>query len=265
MEHRKLSDSKRGQGVVFETHGYTRLATTSVGGAANLHYARETGMVLSQLAVRLEGGSAYLQTGALQYMRGQVQMKTVGGGGGVGGLLARAITAAGTGESAYKNEFSGHGVVWTEPTFKHLILASLDDPNDTLIIDDGAFYACETSLRVGRHVHSNLGAGLLGGEGLMQSKLSGAGVFVLESPVPLEEIDFIELNNDTLVVDGDLVLAYSATLDFRIEKAQKGLLNSYRSGEGLVHVFRGSGQVWVTPTLGLGKLFDPTPTLPGKH
>jgi uncharacterized protein (AIM24 family) len=73
----------------------------------------------------------------------------------------------------------------------------------------------------------------------------------------MSEIEILDLQNDTLTVDGDLVMAYSPTLEFRIEKSQKGLLNSMRGGEGLVHVFRGSGQVWVTPTVGLYRSFEP--------
>lgn len=258
MEQRKLIDSKRGQGLSFEVHEYQALTGSSILGAESLYYARQAGVTLKQLAIRLEGGKALLQPGALQYMHGGVEMKVTGGGGGVGGFLSRAITSAATGESGYKPEYAGRGVVWCEPTFKHLLIAEL--PGEDLLIDDGVFAACESTIKVGRHVNKNVGAAVLGGEGLIQSKLSGSGLFVLESPVPMSEVDVLRLSNDTLTVDGDLVMAYSASLDFRIEKSTKGLLSSARSGEGLVHVFRGSGQVWVTPTLGLHRRFEPVIT-----
>jgi len=255
MDNRVLSSRHEGQGLTFEVHEYSTLAGGSVGGAERMYYAHQQGVILKQLAVRLDGGRALLQPGALQYMQGTVEMKVTGGGGGVGGFLSRAITSAATGESGYKPEYAGRGVVWCEPTFKHLLVGRLD--GDEMLLDDGVFCACEGGIKVGRHVNRNVGAAALGGEGLIQAKLSGTGNFVLESPVPMSEIEILDLQNDTLTVDGDLVMAYSPTLEFRIEKSQKGLLNSMRGGEGLVHVFRGSGQVWVTPTVGLYRSFEP--------
>lgn len=259
MEHRVLSSRHDGQGLAFEVHEYPRLAGGSVSGAPALHYAQQQGVTLKQLCVRLEGGRALLQPGALQYMHGQVEMKVTGGGGGVGGFLSRAVTAAATGESGYKPEYAGSGTVWCEPTFRHLLVGRLD--GDEMLLDDGVFCACEGGIKVGRHVNRNVGAAALGGEGLVQAKLSGTGYFVLESPVPMSEVEVLDLTNDTLTVDGDLVMAYSPTLEFRIEKSQKGILNSMRGGEGLVHVFRGTGQVWVTPTLGLYRAFEPSPVV----
>ena len=37
-------------------------------------------------------------------------------------------------------------VVVTEVTTKHFILASMDGPQDSLILDDGAFYACDARI-----------------------------------------------------------------------------------------------------------------------
>lgn len=240
----------------FDVYAYERIAANTLGGAKNVHYARETGMVLYQLAIELSGGAVQLQPGAMQYVRGAVQMETVGGGGGVGGFLRRAVTSAGTGESSFRNRFSGHGTIWTEPTFQHLVVATLDSPADALLLDDRAFYAAEDSIKVEAHVNRNIAQGMLGGEGLIQPKISGQGAFVLESPVPASELDIIDLHNDQLILDGDLALAFSASLEFRIEKSQRGVLNTHRSGEGLVHVFRGTGQVWVMPTMGLAQRFE---------
>lgn len=262
MEHRKITSKEQGRGVTFEIHEYEKIDTSAISAAPNLYYARQTGMTLKQLCIRLEGGGATLQAGALQYYHGNVTMQTRAHapGGGVGGFLNRAMQSRGTGESKYINEFTGTGEVWTEPSFKHLLVGRIDDPRDSWLVDDGMFYAAESGITVAMHVHTNVGVALLGGNGLAQPKLTGVGAFVLESPVPPEEIHIVDLQGGELKVDGDLVVMYQSTLTYTVEKSQRGLLATAKSGEGLLHVYRGTGQVWVAPTLGLAGTFGARPT-----
>lgn len=51
--------------------------------------------------------------------------------------------------------------------------------------------------------------------------LQGTGVAALESNVPMEELIEIELDNDTLKVDGNLVVCWSSNLDFTVERTTK--------------------------------------------
>ena len=77
-------------------------------------------------------------------------------------------------------------------------------------------------------------------------------MFVVESPVPVDEIETIELDGSgELIVDGDLMMMYSATLQVELRPLVRGLRNALRSGEGLVFVLRGKGTVWLTPTMRL--------------
>ena len=102
-----------------------------------------------QLAVHVAGdgsaGNAVLETGALQYLRGTLEMQAVNaaGGSGLGGFLRGAVTAAASGEGLYKTAFRGSGTLYTEPTRLHLLLGELR--GESLIVDDGAFVAwrCE--------------------------------------------------------------------------------------------------------------------------
>ena len=96
---------------------------------------------------------------------------------------------------------------------------------------------------------SNISSALAGGEGLFKISLSGSGLVVLECPVPSCEIDTIELNNDVLRVDGNFAVLRSASLQFTVERSAKSLLGSAVSGEGLVNVYRGTGSVWLAPTI----------------
>lgn len=205
-----------------------------------------------QLAVYLKDGSAsaVLEPGALQYLRGEIELQAaVSGGGGLGGLIRGAVTAAATGEGLFKTAYRGTGMIRTEPTRLHLLSGELR--GEDLIVDDGAFVACAGAITVGRHVNRGLTAMLGSGEGRVQPKLSGSGVFALQSPVHPDEFEVLELRGETLKVDGNLVLAYTGGLAFSVEKSARGLIGSARTGEGYVQVYRGTGRVWLAPTLPL--------------
>ena len=200
-----------------------------------------------QLKITLTGGSAALEPGAFQYSAGQIQAEVQKNDKNAG-FFSRQIAQAGTGESAYSTIFRGTGEVWTELTNKHFIIAEMDGPGDSLLLDDKAFYACEGTISLKAHRHNSF-SGILSGNGFMQPKLEGAGVFVVESPVPVDEIVAVELDGSgELVVDGDLMLMYSATLTVELRPLVSGIRNAMRSGEGMVFVLRGRGTCWLMPT-----------------
>lgn len=260
--YRHKIDEQGGGGVLFELYQFDRKAhaaasplqvpnATSGGTAATIHLHPPHPQTARQLRIVLGGGAALLEPGALQYALGKLEID-VQKNANAGGFFARAITSAGTGESAFATKFAGHGEVWTEVTTKHFILASMDGPQDSLILDDGAFYACDARIAVSTHVHRSV-QGLFSGNGLMQPKLTGNGAFVVEAPVPVDEIEVVELDgSDELIVDGDIMLMYSAGLQVELRPLVRGLRNAMRTGEGLVFVFRGRGTVWLTPTMRLG-------------
>jgi uncharacterized protein (AIM24 family) len=65
----------------------------------------------------------------------------------------------------------------------------------------------------------------------------------------VDEIEAVELDgSNELVVDGDLMLMYSASLQVQLRPLVSGLRNAMRSGEGMVFVIRGQGTVWLLPT-----------------
>lgn len=260
-EFRSLVEDQRGRGMRFELYQFMRKSyalgpvdpapsmtagTAAAAAGPVIRVQTPTAHTVRQLRIVLEGGSALLEPGALQYAHGNLNVEIQKND--HGGFFARAIRSAGTGESAYATKYTGQGEVWTEPTSRHFILAAMDGPTDALILDDKAFYACEGTVAVTTHTHRSV-AGIMSGNGFMQPKLEGQGTFVVESPVPVDEIEVIELDGQKqLVVDGDLVLMYSATLTVELRPLVRGLRNAMRSGEGLVFVFSGRGTAWLTPT-----------------
>ena len=86
--------------------------------------------------------------------------------------------------------------------------------------------------------------GLFGGEGFFQTRVRGNGKVMIMAPGPLERL---ELQNETLVVDGSFAVARTPELQYSVEKATKGLFASWISGEGIVNTFRGTGTVLIAP------------------
>lgn len=237
------------EGVTMRIHRFVEkrpvLRALPTQDPAVLHYTTET-TDIHQLEIELQNGSALVEPGALQYMYGQLQAEVIRHEN--KGFLARAVSSAGTGESAYATKYTGGGKIWCEPSRKHFILATMDADVDALLLDDKAFYACSAGINLTTHRHSSV-AGVLSGSGLVQPKLAGRGVFAVESPVPVEEVQTVELSRgQELVVDGDIMLMYSAALMVEIGPLVRGIRNAMRSGEGLVYRFRGEGTVWLTPT-----------------
>jgi uncharacterized protein (AIM24 family) len=245
---RKLEESAEADGVKIDKYRFVekRLITRGIPTAeGGFHYVAEATDIF-QLCITLTGGSILLEPGALQYMHGNIETTVQKHED--KGFFGRALASAGTGESAFATKFSGHGTIWTEPGRRNFILASMEGQNDALLLDDRAFYACSGGIALTTHRHQSV-VGVLSGNGLMQPKLSGKGVFAVEAPVPVEEIDHIDLDGTKeLVVDGDFMLMYSANLTVSIGPLVKGLRNALRSGEGFVYKLTGKGEVYVMPT-----------------
>lgn len=224
---------------------YQRDMSVDMSTAQAEYYATRMGVRKKQLICNLATSGVTLQAGAMQWMVGNCQVKT--GIKSAGDLIGKAFAGRATGESAVKPEYTGTGMVVCEPTYKHLILTNLANWNGGLVVDDGMFFACESSIKQSIQARSNLSSAVAGGKGLFNLKLVGNGVVCLESPYPQRELVQISLDNDELKVDGSFVVAWAGSLDFTVERSTKSLIGSAASGEGLVNVYRGTGRLWMMP------------------
>lgn len=213
--------------------------------AVTAYYASEMNVRKRQLICDVSKSSVTIQAGAMQWMVGDVKATT--GLKGVGDFFGKALRGSVTGESAIKPEYTGSGTLVLEPTYKHLILLNVADWNGSIVLDDGLFLACESTLKHKTVARSNISSAVAGGEGLFNLGLQGQGVLCVESLCPKEELIEITLQNDELKVDGNMAIAWSGSLDFTVERSGKTLLGSAASGEGLVNVFRGTGKVLLAP------------------
>ena len=209
-------------------------------------FAAKMNVKKRQVLIQLQDDSYTIQSGAMQWMSGNVSMTS--GVKGVGNFLGKMVSSAVTGESAVKPEYKGSGSLMLEPTYRHILLLDVAQWG-SLVLDDGLFLACQSSLNQKVVARSNVSSAVLGGEGLFNLSLNGKGIVALESPVPMDELITVSLQDDCLKVDGNMAIAWSGSLNFTVEKSTKSLLGSAVSGEGFVNVFRGTGTVLMAPTI----------------
>ncbi len=229
----------------FTVIEYQRDLSVTPGNAQMAYFSSVMNVRKRQVICDLSKAQITLQAGAMQWTVGNVNATT--GIKGVGDLFGKAVRGKVTGESAIKPEYTGDGTLVLEPTYRHIILVDLADWNNSIVLDDGLFLACDSNLKHKTVMRSNLSSAVAGGEGLFNLGISGNGVLCLESYCPKEELIEITLQDDVLKVDGNFAIAWSSTLNFTVERSGKSLIGSAASGEGLVNVYRGTGKVLLAP------------------
>lgn len=217
----------------------------SAGSAVNHYFASKMNVRKRQLLLDFQNSSYIVQAGAMQWTSGDINASSNVKG--VGDFLGKMVSSAVTSESAVKPLYQGNGCMMLEPTYRYIILLDVSEWG-SIVLDDGLFLACESTLTHKTVARSNLSSAVLGGEGLFNLSLTGNGIAALECHVPYEELIEVVLDNDVMKIDGNMAVAWSGSLNFTVEKSGKSLLGSAVSGEGLVNVYRGSGKILLAPT-----------------
>ena len=233
------------EGGVFSIYEHQHDLSVDSNTAMNSYFMEQMNVKKRQVLCKLDNSTVKLQAGAMQWMVGDVHATT--GIKGVGDFFGKAVRGKVTGESAIKPEYTGQGLLVLEPTYKHLLLIDLDEWNNSIVLDDGLFLACDASLKHKAVMRSNFSSTVAGNEGLFNLGIQGSGVVCLESMVPKEELIEITLKDDVLKIDGNMAIAWSGSLEFTVERSGKSLIGSAASGEGLVNVYRGTGKVLMAP------------------
>lgn len=190
--------------------------------------------------ITLRNSAVTLEAGQLRYMLGQIQMTAESPS--LGGLAKSFLTK----EKAVRPVYSGTGEIFLEPTFGELNIMELR-PGEAWVLDKGAYVASDQGIAIDMQTNPAF-RGMFGGEGWFQTQVSGQGKVIYWSPGPVERID---IQGQTLTVDGSFAVARTASLEYRVEKAASGLFKSWMSGEGLVSTFRGHGTVMLAPVSNL--------------
>jgi uncharacterized protein (TIGR00266 family) len=215
------------------------------------------GTTLQAVILELDPGeTVYSESGGMAWMTGNIAMKTSGRGGGIGGILKRAVS----GESLFLVEFTsenGKGQVAFASDFPGKIVPISLTQGQTLIAQKSAFLCAEKTVGLDIHFRKRLGAGLFGGEGFIMQKLTGPGVaFVC---LDGEIVEYTLEPNQVLKADTGHVAMYEPTVTFDVEMV-KGFSNILFGGEGLfLATLRGPGRVWLQtmPTMNLAEAIAP--------
>lgn len=235
-------------GTIFEICELKELeGANSPDMAMSLYFAKQQGLKVRFVRIRLNNTGIKTEAGALYYYYGNIQCQTQIGG--VGGFLKKTIAGSLTGESSMKPSYFGNGIIYLEPSFKHYLSVTLE--NNSVVVDKSMFYCCSDSVDVRPVMQKNVSSAALGNEGLFQIELSGTGIVILESPVPASEIEQFNLEpGQELKVDGNFAILRSSNIQFSVTTSEKSLFGTALNGEGFLNTFRTQtpGFVWIAPT-----------------
>ena len=215
------------------------------------------GTTMQAVVLELDPGeTVYSESGGMAWMTNNITMNTSGRGGGLGGVLKRAVS----GESLFLVEYTsqgGKGTVAFASDFPGKIVALNLGQGQQMIAQKQAFLVAEKTCNLDIHFRRRLGAGLFGGEGFVLQKLTGPGVaFVC---LDGEIMEYTLGQGEVLKVDTGHVAMYEPTVNFDIEMV-KGFTNILFGGEGLfLATLTGPGRVWLQtmPTQNLAKAIMP--------
>jgi uncharacterized protein (TIGR00266 family) len=181
--------------------------------------------------INVESGAMYAQSLGME-ITSKMQ-------GGIFGALKRSLLS---GESFFVSTFSSPrspGWVDVVPNYPGDVFSLDVDPSRGLILTRGAWLASDTTV----DLDTKFGGAkmFLGGEGLWTVKCTGRGTVV---GAAYGALDLHSLKQgEGFTVDTGHLVAYEEGMQTNIRKAGTGILNSLKSGEGLVMDIYGPGDV----------------------
>ncbi|NIP40990.1 MAG: TIGR00266 family protein [Candidatus Aenigmarchaeota archaeon] len=181
------------------------------------------------------------ESGRLIFMSDNVKMDTRMKGG-----FWSAIKRKFAGESFFLVNFTslkGNGIVSFGSEFPGKIVPLQLKPGEELIAQKDAFLCSEGSVMFDATWTKKIGAGLLGGEGLILIKIKGPGLAFFNVGGEVTKID-LEKGQKIRVDTGNLAM-FDSSVNYSVERV-KGVKNMIWGGEGLfLATCRGPGSVWV--------------------
>ena len=162
-----------------------------------------------------------------------------------GGILSGLARKFLSGESMFFQELAanrGDGEVLIGHAQPGGILDLELDGSYGLMIQKDGFLASTSGVDVNTKVQ-NLSRGLFSGEGFFVLNARGQGTVFISSYGVIHPINLDD--GDEVIIDNGHLVAWPDYMDYKIEKAAKGIISSITSGEGLVCRFRGPGTVLI--------------------
>lgn len=185
------------------------------------------------IVISINNEAVRAEAGALSYMRGDIRVDAPIPS------LGQAIKCKISDEPVIRPRYVGTGNIHLASSFGGYHVIELRD--ESWILENGAYWASDDSVVLGLHREPML-TSLFAGEGFFdfQTKVEGTGRVVLNAPGPVEEI---ELGNETISVEGKLVIARTAGVRYRFGRPTRSLFSFWLSGESYVRKYTGPGKV----------------------
>ena len=191
--------------------------------------------------VKLEAGeSICAESGAMLAMEAHLEAKTSLGHGKKKGFF-QAAKRIFMGESFFVNTFTASsqpGVIYLAPSLPGDILVCEMDGSKSLIVQGTSFLASSPTIE--HNLRWEGFRGFFSGEGIFWIEMKGEGIALLSSFGCIYEREV----KGEYIVDTGHVVAFESTLSYSVQKAAKGWLSSFLSGEFLVCRFRGEGKLF---------------------
>ena len=185
-----------------------------------------------------KGESMICEGGSMSWMSPNMDMQTSGGG--LGKMFSKAIT----GESMFLNTYTamgGPGMIAFASSFPGNILAVEIGPGRDIVCQKSSFLACMPGVELSVFFQRKFGAGLVGGEGFLMQRLSGAGLVFLEIDGSVVEKTLRQ--GEQLIVDTGYIALMDGTCSMDVVSV-KGVKNALLGGEGFFNtVVTGPGRV----------------------
>ncbi|NWF69955.1 MAG: TIGR00266 family protein [Chloroflexi bacterium] len=202
------------------------------------------GTTMPVVEFKLQRGEAlFTEAGGMCWMSANIEMKTSGRGGGLGGFLGRALS----GESLFLTTFTcqgNDGLIAFGPSSPGQIIATELKEGQSLIAQKGAFLCGQDTVKLEIHFRKQLGAGFFGGEGFIMQKISGPGWVFTE--IDGEVIEYTLGAGQEMKVDTGYVAMFEPSVQFDVEMVKGGVKNILFGGEGLfMTTLKGPGRVWL--------------------
>lgn len=196
------------------------------------------------------GETVVAEAGAMLYMTDGISFEAKMGDGTTKGVLGSLMGAASrmlAGESLFLTHFTNSGsgkqeVALAAPHPGEIVVLDLSTLGQQIICQRHSFLAAAHGTRVSVEFTKRLGAGFMGGEGFVLTKLEGDGLAFVHAGGSLIKQ---QLQGETLRIDTGCIVAFESGINYDIQAAG-GLKSMLFSGEGLfLATLSGHGTVWL--------------------
>ena len=208
---------------------------------AMIKYEIEGGHLPVVICYPKDGEGLRTESGAMSWMSPNMRMETNSGGG-----IRKVFGRMFSGESMFMNEYTaegGDGMIAFASCFPGSIMPYHVTPDNSIIVQKGAFLAMERQLDLSVYIQKRLRAGFFGGEGFIMQKISGDGLVFIEIDGHCKEYELKA--GESILVDTGYLAAMTESCSMDIERV-KGAKNIFLGGEGLFHTkITGPGKVYI--------------------